>query len=121
MRIPAIIILGLARFARFLPIYLREMGLSNIRVAMDVLRPRPQFAPGLVTVDVSGYGPTARWAAACLISMTPGTLALDLDEVSGEMTVHGLYLHDPVATRQELENLIRRALGSGEKQPEARA
>ena len=121
MSIAATIAIGLARFARFLPIYLHEMAVSNVRVAMDVLRARPQFAPGLVAVDVSAYGPTARWAAACLISMTPGTLALDLDEASGEMTVHGLHLHDPAATRQELENLILRALGAGEKQPEEKA
>ncbi len=116
MKILSSIAIGLVRFARFLPIYLWAMALSNVRVAMDVLRPRPQFTPGFIKVDVSAHGSTARWAAACLISMTPGTLALDLDELTGEMTVHGLYLQDPVATRQELEKLIRRALGPGDTQ-----
>ena len=96
---------------RFLPVYLREMALSNLRVAIDVLRPRPQFQPGFVEVDLAGYGPAARWAAACLISMTPGTLALDLEDGSDLMLVHTLYLTGEATTTAELQKLIRQALG----------
>ena len=94
---------------RFLPIYLREMTLSNIRVAIDALRPRPKFSPGFVKVDVSGYSDLQRWGAACLISMTPGTLSLDL--TGDDLLVHGLYLSDSEATKRELETLIQNAFG----------
>lgn len=96
---------------RFLPIYLREMALSNVRVAVDALRPRPHFKPGFVEVCLRGYDPLQRWEAACLISMTPGTLSLDLAEGSDALLVHCLYLEDAAAVRADLEKLIRRALG----------
>ena len=96
---------------RFLPIYLREMTVSNLRVARDALRRNPQFSPGFVEVSLKGYDPIQRWEATCLISMTPGTLAIDLEEGSDQLLVHALYLGDPEQTRTELETLIRQALG----------
>ena len=104
---------GFARLLRFLPVYLWELLKSNVRVAGDVLRPRPGFVAGFTEIDLSGYGPTAQWAAACLISMTPGTLSMDLDAQSGRLTVHCLYLQDAAGAREELVVLVRRALGPG--------
>lgn len=102
---------------RFLPIYLREMTVSNCRVAMDVLRPKPSFQPGFVEISLRGYDPIQRWEAACLISMTPGTLSLDLEEGSDMLLVHALYLYDPKQTRNELETLIRQSLGEPNADP----
>lgn len=96
---------------RFLPVYLREMTLSNVRVAIDALRPRPRFQPGFIEISVKGYDAIQRWEAACLITMTPGTLSLDLEEESNSLLVHALYVDDPAKTREELETLIRQALG----------
>ncbi len=96
----------------FLPIYLREMTLSNIRVAVDALRPEPRFQPGFVEVNLRGYDPLQRWEAACLISMTPGTLSLDLEEGSDMLLVHTLYSNDQEQTKRELESLIRYSLGA---------
>lgn len=97
---------------RFIPIYLYEMTLSNFRVAFDVLRPKPKFLPGFVTISLKGYGDLERWGAMCLISMTPGTLALDIEHGSDELLVHSLYLDDPEATRRDLEKLVARAFGN---------
>lgn len=97
---------------RFLPIYLREMTLSNLRVAIDALRPQPRFQPGFVEISLRGYDPIQRWEAACLISMTPGTLSLDLEEGSDMLLVHALYVQDREQTRNELETLVRQALGT---------
>lgn len=102
-RIPALL--------RFLPIYLREMTVSNLRVARDALRREPRFTPGFVEVSLKGYDPIQRWEAACLISMTPGTLSVDLEDNSDMLLVHALYLAEPERTRDELESLIRQALG----------
>lgn len=97
---------------RFLPIYVREMTLSNIRVAADAFRPKPHFKPGFVEICLKGYDPVQRWAAACLISMTPGTLSLDMEEGSDMLLIHCLYLEDAAQMRRELELLVRQALGS---------
>ncbi|MBX3742448.1 MAG: Na+/H+ antiporter subunit E [Akkermansiaceae bacterium] len=103
LRVPALV--------RFLPIYLREMTLSNLRVAVDAFRRNPRFTPGFVEVSVKGYDPIQQWEAACLISMTPGTLTIDLEDASGVLLVHALYMTSPDRTRSELETLIHQALG----------
>ncbi|PTY06755.1 hypothetical protein DB346_00380 [Verrucomicrobia bacterium LW23] len=107
-------LLRLPNLIVFLPIYLREMTLSNLRVAVDALRPRQHFTPGFVQINLRGYDAIQRWEAACLISMTPGTLSLDLEEDSDLMLVHCLYLENPDQTRAELETLLRHALGNPE-------
>jgi multicomponent Na+:H+ antiporter subunit E len=96
---------------RFLPIYLWEMTLSNLRVATDALRPHPRFQPGFVEISLCGYDPIQRWEAACLISMTPGTLSLDLEDGNDMLIVHVLYMQDREQTRKELETLVQQALG----------
>lgn len=96
---------------RFLPIYFWEMTKSNYKVAVDALRWNPRFNPGFVEISVKGYDPIQRWEAASLITMTPGTLAVDEKENSDMMLIHCLYLDDPVQARAELETLIQQSLG----------
>lgn len=97
---------------RFLPIYLREMTLANLRVARDALRINPRFTPGFVRVSLIGYDPVQQWGAACLISLTPGTLSIDLYGESGVLLVHALYLDAPEQTTAHLETLMHQALGN---------
>ena len=99
-------------FLRFFPIYVKEMTLSNLRVAIDALRPEPKFHPGFLRISLEGYDPVQWWEAASLITMTPGTLSVDFDEESKTLLVHSLYLDDPDQTKAELETLLRRALGA---------
>jgi len=96
---------------RFVPIYLREMTLANLRVARDALRKKPQFSPGFLHVSLQGYDPVQQWGAACLISLTPGTLSIDMHDRADTLLVHALYLAAPEQTRSDLESLIRQALG----------
>lgn len=107
----------LPRLLIFLPVYLREMTRSNLRVAIDALRPRPSFQPGFVEIRMAGRDPIERWAAACLITMTPGTMVVDVNEDSDLMLVHSLYLDDLDQTRDELEALVNAALGTPNPNP----
>ncbi len=98
-------------FLRFIPIYLWEMTRSNLRVAADVFRPRPHFAPGFLEIDLRGYNRLQRWGAVCLISNAPGSLSLDIKPGSDLLELHALYMHDPEATRREMTALVEKAFG----------
>lgn len=93
-------IYGLVRFGLF---YLREILLSNLRIAADVLRGRPRLQPGIVALNVDHLSPRATVVVANLITMTPGTLSLDIDDENHFLYVHCLYLQDPEATRQSMQ------------------
>lgn len=109
------VLLGIPRTIRFLPFYLWEMTRCNVRVAIDALRPRPHFKPGFVDIDLTGYNRSQCWAAVCLITMTPGTLSLDLSGKSNWLHIHVLYLDDPAAAEAELYLLLRKALGKPDR------
>ncbi|MFU8848405.1 MAG: Na+/H+ antiporter subunit E [Opitutales bacterium] len=93
-------IYGLLRFSIF---YLKEILLSNLRIAIDVLRARPAIQPGIVVLNVDHLSPRATVVVANLITMTPGTLSLDMDEHNRFLYVHCLYLQDPEQTRDSMQ------------------
>ncbi|NBB78668.1 MAG: hypothetical protein GVY36_04385 [Verrucomicrobia bacterium] len=91
---------GLFRFALF---YLWEILTSNFRISIDVVRGTPKIAPGIVALDVHELGPRAKVIVANLITMTPGTVSLDLSEDDETLYVHCLYLQDPDGARNSMQ------------------
>jgi len=100
---------------RFLLFYLREILLSNLRIAFDVARGRPNLKPGIVAVRAEGLSPRATVLVANLITMTPGTLSLDISEDGDRIYVHCLYLHDPDGTRRAMEKDYVEAIAAFQK------
>jgi multicomponent Na+:H+ antiporter subunit E len=72
--------------------FLSELWKSNIRVAKDVLRPNPRVTPGIVAVPIDLKNDWAITLLANLITLTPGTLSLDLSRDKKTLYIHTLYL-----------------------------
>lgn len=51
---------------------------ANVRVAIDVLRPRPRMEPAVVAVPLDGFSDAEVTLLANFITLTPGTLSLDV-------------------------------------------
>ena len=90
-----------------LAFYLYEVVISNARVAYDVLTPTHLMHPKLIEVDVSGLTDRQLLAAANLITMTPGTLSLDVNEALTHLKVHCMYADESTARVIET-NYLRR-------------
>ncbi len=60
--------------------FIWELILANVRVAIDVMRPRPQITPAVVAVPLDGYSDAEVTLLANFITLTPGTLSLDVVE-----------------------------------------
>lgn len=75
---------------------LKEIVLSNVQVAKIVLSRRLEIEPMIVTVDVSGLPPAVQATVANAITLTPGTVSMDVDR--DRIEVHCL-------TRQVAEDL----------------
>ena len=71
--------------------YLWEIVAGALRISWDVLHPRPKLAPVLVRVPVTDLSARQRLVLAALVTMTPGTLSVDLLEETNHLVVHGLY------------------------------
>lgn len=88
--------------------------LSSLQVIRTVLTPTPdRLRSGVVAVPLRSSSPLVATVVADLITLTPGTLTLDVRTSPPEVVVHVLGLDDPDTVRDEvaeLEALVLRAV-----------
>ena len=80
--------------------YLKEVVVSNIRVAIDIMTPQHLMKPAILTIDVSHLSPRQLLVVTNLITMTPGTLSLDVSD--GMLYIHSMYSENTELEAQEL-------------------
>ncbi|MEO5731529.1 MAG: Na+/H+ antiporter subunit E [Byssovorax sp.] len=85
-----------------------ELLVANLTLARDILRRTPTFHPGLVRIDVDDLGESGSALLANLISLTPGTLTVDMGERGRPVYVHTLYASDPAEVRRQIRELAAR-------------
>jgi len=95
----------------FVCYFLYQLLKSNIQVALDVITPRYFFKPGIVKYPMNAQTDVEINLLATMISLTPGTLILDISEDKAAMYIHVMYLTDPETfVRQTKTGLERRLL-----------
>ncbi len=96
---------------RLLAFFLRALFVSNLRVLWDVVTPSHISRPGIIRVALDARTDLEITLVANLISLTPGTLSVDLSEDRRHLYVHVMFLDDVTAVRREIkEGLERRVL-----------
>lgn len=88
--------------------FLRELLLANAAVARSVLSPAAPRAPGVVAVPLDLTSDAGIATLANLITLTPGTLSLDVSEDRRTLWVHALHVEDPEAFRREVKEGFER-------------
>ena len=96
------------RAVSFLAFFVVEVVSSNLRVARDVLSPRPRRRPGVVAVPLDAGSDAEITVLANLITLTPGTLSLDVSPDRRLLYVHTMFLDDPDEFRAELKRSFER-------------
>lgn len=64
----------------YLPVFIWQLLLANLDVARRVLSPKMPLNPGFVKVDTELEGDFAKLTLANSITLTPGTLSIDVDD-----------------------------------------
>lgn len=80
------------RFLEFLVFYLKEILISNLRIAHDVLTPRHRMKPGILYIEVGELSEKQLAAMANLITMTPGTLGMYVSKDRSRLYIHSMYM-----------------------------
>ena len=101
------------RAVGFAGFYLWQLIKANVRVAYDVVTPGYRMKPGVVAVPLDATTDAEITLLANLITLTPGTLSLDLSPDRRTLYVHVMYIDvDVDTTRREIkDSLERRVLG----------
>lgn len=89
------------RPARAIALFLRVCGdiiLANWEVARLVLGPASRLAPRFFIVPLSTDDPFVATLLGSIVSLTPGTVTIDIDMQAGTLLIHGLRITDEAAT-----------------------
>jgi len=97
----------LIRFCLFLT---KELIVSSVRVAIDVVKPLPQMRPGVVGIPLDAETDLEITMLANVISLTPGTLSLDVSEDRKTLYIHAMYVVNPEDLRTEIKEGLERRL-----------
>jgi multicomponent Na+:H+ antiporter subunit E len=87
----------------FTAFFLWELVLANLRVAWEILTPGNKMRPGIVAIPLDVQSNLGITILANLITLTPGTLSLDVSDDRRTLYVHGMYVDDPDAFRQRIK------------------
>jgi multicomponent Na+:H+ antiporter subunit E len=103
----------LPRVAVFVLWFLRALVVANARVAWEVVTPGISSRPAIVRVPTACRNEWEMLLLANTITMTPGTLALEVDTTTWELYVHALFVTSRegfLADIQRLERVMLRAI-----------
>lgn len=105
----------LSRFPRLLAlmsIYIVELVRANLRLATDVLTRHHYMRPAIIAVPLQASTPLEITLLSNLISMTPGSLTVDVSDDHKTLYVHVVYAENPEQVRRQIqEKLEARLLG----------
>ena len=125
--VSAVIALAFAAFARvysvvrwsprvifyyliYLSVFFIELVKANLNVMRLVFSPRINIQPGIVEIKTSLKSPMGRLALANSITLTPGTLVVDI--IGDSLFIHWINVSatDPVAATEEISSRFEKYL-----------
>lgn len=95
---------------RFAGYFLWQLLLSNLRVAYHVITPHLYMRPGIVAIPLDAKTDQEITLLANLITLTPGTLSLDVSEDRRFLYVHAMFVDDVESFRADIKNGFERRL-----------
>lgn len=96
------------RLACFGVYFLRILTQANLKIAWECITPGLTQTPRILRHDVSDLNDTQLTILANSITLTPGTLVVDVSDDHKWLYVHCMYAHDRAAAIEELRDLHNR-------------
>ncbi|HZI16580.1 MAG TPA: Na+/H+ antiporter subunit E [Myxococcus sp.] len=95
---------------RFTGFFLRELVVSTARISYDVLTPTPYMKPAVIGVPLDVETDAEIALLAIVVTLTPGSLALDVSSDRKTLYVHAMYVTDPEALRRDIKRGFERRI-----------
>jgi multicomponent Na+:H+ antiporter subunit E len=100
----------LGRMLSLLLLFFKELALSAWKVAVLVLRPRIEVKPGIFAFPLTVDRDFEITLLANLITLTPGTLSVDVSDDRRTLFVHALDCSDVEATKRDIAEGFERKI-----------
>ena len=82
------------RMIGFIFYFIYELVKANLQVAADVITPKFYMTPGIVEYPLDAKSDLEITFLANVITLTPGTLSLDISEDKKVLYIHAMYIND---------------------------
>ncbi len=93
---------------RFASFYARELILSNLRVAYDVLTPAVNRRPAILAIPLDAKTDLEIALLANLVTLTPGTVSIDVSTDRSTLYIHAMFVDDVEHLRREIKDGLER-------------
>ncbi|MFO8232995.1 MAG: Na+/H+ antiporter subunit E [Longimonas sp.] len=91
--------------------FVKELVKSSIRVAWEVITPGHHMHAGILAVPLDLKSDLGITLLANLISLTPGTLSLDISDDKDHLFIHAMYIdNSPEEDVQHIKNTFERRI-----------
>ncbi|MCH8556819.1 MAG: Na+/H+ antiporter subunit E [Balneolia bacterium] len=90
--------------------FIKELVVSSLRVAKDVIKPGFSMQSGIVAIPMDCESDLEKTLLANFISLTPGTLSVDIPDGGNTLYIHAMYIDngDIDAVVKEIKNGMER-------------
>jgi multicomponent Na+:H+ antiporter subunit E len=90
--------------------FLAELVRSTLRVAWEVITPATLRRPGIIAVPLDAESDVEITLLANLVSLTPGTISLDVSDDRSVLYVHAMFVEDPEQLCREIKSGFERRI-----------
>ncbi len=80
-----------------------ELIVSSLQVGWDVLTPMQKSKPAIVAVPLDACTAAEVTVLANLVSLTPGSLSVDISDDRSHLLVHAMFVDDPETFKAEVK------------------
>jgi len=89
----------------FIVIYIVKLVQSNMYIAYDILTPKMRTKPDFIYVPITIKSDFGLLLFSNLVSMTPGSLTIDIDKEKAFIEIHVLYNQNKENVLKEIETI----------------
>jgi multicomponent Na+:H+ antiporter subunit E len=88
--------------------YVWQLVLANLRVASDVMTPGASARPGVLAIPLEAKSDAEITMLANLITLTPGSVSLDVSSDRRFLYLHAMYIDDVDQYREDVKTSFER-------------
>jgi multicomponent Na+:H+ antiporter subunit E len=88
--------------------YVWQLVLANLRVASDVMTPGARARPGVLAIPLEAKSDAEITMLANLITLTPGSVSLDVSSDRRFLYLHAMYIDDVDQYREDVKTSFER-------------
>lgn len=96
------------QFIRFVGYFLWILTKANLQIAWEIITPKLNQTPRIIRYPVEGFTDVEITTLANLITLTPGTLVVDVSDDNNWLYIHCMYAREPEVAVAGLDELATR-------------